>query len=355
MQLEQFQSPAEIFGDYAYFSSYSESWLAHARAYAEMAVSRFDLDGDSQVVEVASNDGYLLQYFQRAGVPVLGMEPAANVAAVATSRGIPRDGALFRRGDGARAGRGGPPADLLIGNNVLAHVPDINDFVGGLAIALKPEGSHHGIPSSAPADEEHPFDTIYHEHFSYLSFLAVERIFAAHGLELFDVEELSTHGGSLRIYARHKGASGPVAHAVAEMRARERAAGLDDVATYRGFAERVKAVKRGLLSFLIEAKFSGKPIAAYGAAAKGNTLLNYCGIRGDLSTTWSTCRRTSRAPICRAPISRSATRPCRRDPARLSADPARGTSRTEIMAQMAHIRGWGGKFVVPIPELAVLD
>ena len=354
VQLEQFQTPAEIFGDYAYFSSYSESWLAHARAYAQMAVGRFGLDAGSQVIEVASNDGYLLQYFLQAGVPVLGIEPAANVAAVAAGRGIPSLVRFFGVETARELAAEGRQADLLIGNNVLAHVPDINDFVAGLAIALKSEGTvTMEFPHLLQLVRGVQFDTIYHEHFSYLSFLTVERIFAAHGLEMFDVEELPTHGGSLRIYARHRGAAGPIAHAVGEMRARERAAGVEDVATYRGFAERVKAVKRGLLSFLIEAKFGGKKVAAYGAAAKGNTLLNYCGIRSDFVdyvVDLSPHKQGLYLPGTHIPIRHpdhvAATRPDY-----LLILP--WNLRSEIMGQMAHIRGWGGKFVVPIPSTRV--
>ncbi len=354
VQLEQFQSPAEIFGDYAYFSSYSESWLAHARRYAEMAVARFDLGGASQVIEIASNDGYLLQYFLQAGVPVLGVEPAANVAAVASGRGIQTLVRFFGVETARALAAEGRQADLLIGNNVLAHVPDINDFVAGLAIALKPAGTiTMEFPHLLQLIRNAQFDTIYHEHFSYLSFAAVERIFAAHGLELYDVTELPTHGGSLRIFARHRGAAGPVAHAVGEMRARERAAGIEEVATYRGFAERVKTVKRGLLSFLIEAKFAGKRVAAYGAAAKGNTLLNYCGIRGDfvdyvvdLSPHKQGLYLPGTHIAVRHPDHVAETRPDY-----LLILP--WNLKDEIMAQMAHVRGWGGKFVVPIPATRV--
>lgn len=354
VQLEQFQSPDEIFGDYAYFSSYSESWLAHARRYAEMAVARFALDGDSQVIEVASNDGYLLQYFLGAGVPVLGIEPAANVAAVAAGRGIPSLTRFFGVETARELAAQGRQADLLIGNNVLAHVPDINDFVAGLAIALKSDGTvTMEFPHLLQLIRNVQFDTIYHEHFSYLSFLAVDRIFQAHGLELYDVEELATHGGSLRIYARHRGAAGPIAHAVGEMRARERAAGLEDLATYRGFAERVKLVKRGLLSFLIEAKFAGKKIAAYGAAAKGNTLLNYCGIRSDFVdyvVDLNPHKQGRFLPGTHIPI-RHPDEVARTRPDYLLILP--WNLKDEIMGQMAHVRSWGGKFVVPIPATRV--
>ncbi len=354
VQLEQFQAPAEIFGDYAYFSSYSKSWLEHARRYAEMAVGRFGLGADSQVVEIASNDGYLLQYFQGAGIPVLGVEPAANVAAIASGRGIPNLVRFFGIETARELAAEGRQADLLIGNNVLAHVPDINDFVAGLAIALKPQGTITlEFPHLLQLMRQVQFDTIYHEHFSYLSFVAAERIFGAHGLELYDVEELPTHGGSIRIYARHRGAVGPIGHAIGDMRARERAAGLEDVATFRGLAERVKTVKRGLLSFLIEAKFAGKRIAAYGAAAKGNTLLNYCGIRGDFVdyvVDLSPHKQGLFLPGTHIPIHHpdhvAETRPDY-----LLILP--WNLKDEIIAQMAHVRSWGGKFVVPIPATRV--
>ena len=354
VQLEQFQTPGEIFGDYAYFSSYSASWLAHARRYAEMAVGRFDLGGDSQVIEIASNDGYLLQYFLQAGVPVLGIEPAANVAAVASGRGVPSLVRFFGVETARELAAQGRQADLLIGNNVLAHVPDINDFVAGLAIALKPGGTvTMEFPHLLQLIRNSQFDTIYHEHFSYLTFLAVERIFAAHGMELYDVEDLPTHGGSLRIYARHKGDGGEPSAAVVEMRLRERGAGVEDIVIYCGFAERVKAVKRGLLSFLIEAKFAGKRVAAYGAAAKGNTLLNYCGIRTDFVdyvVDLSPHKQGLYLPGTHIPIHHpdriAATRPDY-----LLILP--WNLKDEIMAQMGHIRGWGGKFVVPIPATRV--
>lgn len=354
VQLEQFQAPDEIFGDYAYFSSYSKSWLDHARRYAEMAVQRFGLGSGSQVVEIASNDGYLLQYFQGAGVPVLGVEPAANVAAIASGRGIESLVEFFGVETARQLAAAGRQADLLIGNNVLAHVPDINDFVAGLAIALKPEGTITlEFPHLLQLMRQVQFDTIYHEHFSYLSFVAAERIFSAHGLELYDVEELPTHGGSIRIYARHRGAAGPVAHAIGEMRARERAAGLEDVATFRGLAERVKTVKRGLLSFLVEAKFAGKRIAAYGAAAKGNTLLNYSGIRGDFIdyvVDLSPHKQGLFLPGTHIPI-RHPDHVAQTRPDYLLILP--WNLKDEIIAEMAHVRSWGGKFVVPIPATRV--
>jgi 2-polyprenyl-3-methyl-5-hydroxy-6-metoxy-1,4-benzoquinol methylase len=284
VQLEEFETPEQIFSDYAYFSSYSESWLAHAQAYTQAMTARFGLNAASFVVEIASNDGYLLQYFVAQGVPVLGIEPAANVAAVAEEKGVPTLVKFFGTRTASELAAAGRKADLILGNNVLAHVPDLNDFVRGMALLLKPGGVvTMEFPHLLKLMQENQFDTIYHEHFSYISFVVAERVFAAHGLTLFDVEEIPTHGGSLRIYARH--AANPalaVQAAVAALRAREQAAGLERADTYRSFAERVKATKRSLLKFLIGAKESGKRVAGYGAPAKGNTLLNYCGVRTDL-------------------------------------------------------------------------
>src|SRR5512145_1977037 len=274
-QLEAFTAPESIFSDYAYFSSYSDSWLQHARAYVEMAIQRFSLNATSQVVEIASNDGYLLQYFVDCGIPVLGIEPAENVAAAAQQRGIQTLVRFFGEGLAKQLVAHGTQADLVVGNNVLAHVPQLNDFVRGLKIVLKP----HGVitmefPHLLRLMAEKQFDTIYHEHFSYFSLRTVRAVFAAHGLTLFDVDELPTHGGSLRIYARHReDTSHPVTPRVADLLVREEAAGLQCVDTYLAFAEEVKATKRRCLKFFLQAKQQGKSIAGYGAPAKGNTLL----------------------------------------------------------------------------------
>jgi SAM-dependent methyltransferase len=359
VQLLEFQSPEKIFGDYAYFSSYSDSWLAHARSYAGQMTQRFGLGPDSQVVEIASNDGYLLQYFRERRIPVLGVEPAGNVAAAAEAKGIPTLVKFFGTQTAAGLAADGRHADLLIGNNVLAHVPDLNDFVAGLALLLKPSGViTMEFPHLLRLMEEVQFDTIYHEHFSYFSLTTAQRVFARHGLTIFDVDELPTHGGSLRIYACHsgnqRGDPRAVAGSVAKLRLREDSAGLGRIETYAGFAEGVRETKRALLEFLIGAKRQGKRLAGYGAAAKGNTLLNYCGIRGDFLDyvvdrnphKQNRFMPGSHIPIL-PPEKIEETRP---DyllilPWNLQA---------EIVGQMAHIRRWGGRFVVPVPRVEVL-
>src|SRR4051812_408500 len=283
VQLQEYVSGEEIFSDYAYFSSYSDSWLDHARRYTEQMISQLHLDHASQVVEVASNDGYLLQYFLERGIPSLGIEPAANVANVAVEKGIPTRVQFFGRETAEQLRRDGLSADLLLGNNVLAQVPDLNDFVAGLRIALKPGGVITiEFPHLMQLVANNQYDTIYHEHFSYFSFVSAERIFAAHDLVLYDVEELHTHGGSLRIYARHAAdTTKPMTPRARELRAREIAAGLLSLDYYDSFARQVETTKHELLDFLISAKRSGKRIVGYGAPGKGNTLLNYCGIRTD--------------------------------------------------------------------------
>jgi hypothetical protein len=283
VQLQEYVAPEHIFSDYAYFSSYSDSWLAHAKGYAGQMIERFGIDGKSLVVELASNDGYLLQYFVEKQIRVLGIEPAANVAGAATRKGIPTLIEFFGKKTARELLASGVRADLLLGNNVLAQVPDLNDFIGGMKMLLGPAGViTMEFPHLQRLMEENQFDTIYHEHFSYFSFLTVEKIFAAHGLTLFDVEELATHGGSLRIYGRHaEDPSKPVSLRVTELRHREESAGYTLLETYSRFAEQVKETKRKLLEFLIHAKRDGKRIAGYGAPGKGNTLLNYCAIRTD--------------------------------------------------------------------------
>lgn len=356
VQLEAFTSPQSIFGDYAYFSSYSESWLDHAKRYVEKVSERFALGPRHHVVEIASNDGYLLQYFVQRGVPVLGIEPAANVAAVAKKKGIPSVVKFLGVKTARELAKKKKRADLLIGNNVLAHVPNINDFVGGLKILLKPKGIiTMEFPHLMRLMAENQFDTIYHEHFSYLSLLAVERIFAQHGLTLFDVEELPTHGGSLRIYARHSNdASKPVGSRVVELRQREEHAGFGTLQHYLSFASQVEKTKRKLLTFLIEAKEKGKSVVGYGAPAKGNTLLNYCGVRTDFldfTVDRSPYKQGQLLPGVRIPI--------------FHPDKIKETKpdyvlilpwniRDEVMQQMSFVREWGGMFVVPIPEVKVL-
>jgi SAM-dependent methyltransferase len=355
VQLEAFETPEAIFSDYAYFSSYSESWLAHASRFAQAAAARLSLGAGSLVMEVASNDGYLLQYFRERGVPVLGIEPAANVAEHAVRKGVPTVVRFFGAGLARELAAEGRRADLLVANNVLAHVPDLNDFVAGLALALKPEGALSiEFPHLLNLIALSQFDTIYHEHFSYFSFAAAERVLAAHDLRAFDVETLPTHGGSLRLWACRRRAGRTQSAAVARLRAVEAAAGLGRLETYRGFEAQARAVKRRLLAFLVEAREAGKRVAGYGAAAKGNTLLNYCGVRGDLLdyvVDRSPHKQGHFLPGTRIPVLApehvSETRPDY-----LLILP--WNLRDEIVAQMAHIRAWGGRFVVPVPRLEVL-
>jgi hypothetical protein len=356
VQLQEFVTPSEIFTEYAYFSSYSTSWVEHARRYTEMMIARFGLGPASKVMEIASNDGYLLQHFVARGVPVLGIEPAANVAKVAIDKGVPSTVRFFGRKTAAEiAAEHGRP-DALLGNNVLAHVPDINDFVGGMKALLAP----HGVitmefPHLQRLMAENQFDTIYHEHFSYLSFLTAERIFAHHGITLFDVEELPTHGGSLRIYGRHdENATLAVTGRVRELRQREIDDGFLTLERYRGFDERVKATKRKLLTFLIDAKQRGKKVVGYGAPGKGNTLLNYCGIRTDFldfTVDANPYKQGKFTPGTRIPIlAPENIREARPDYVLILP----WNLKDEISAQAAYVRDWGGKFVVPIPEVRVV-
>lgn len=355
VQLEELVAPENIFSDYLYFASYSDSWLAHAKAYTEQMVERFPITTKSLVVEIASNDGYLLQYFVDKKVPVLGIEPAANVAEVAAQKGIPTLVKFFCKDTAVELAAAGRQADLLLGNNVLAHVPDLNNFIAGMKILLKPRGViTMEFPHLIRLMAENQFDTIYHEHFSYFSFFTVEKIFAAHGLTLFDVQELSTHGGSLRIFARHaEDSSKPVGPRVTELLVREEAAGYARMETYRDFAERVKETKRKLLEFLIWAKRNGKRVAGYGAPAKGNTLLNYCAIRTDFleyTVDRSPHKQGKFLPGTRIPIF-APDRIRQSRPDYLLILP--WNLKDEIIEQNAYIREWGGQFVVPIAEVKV--
>lgn len=355
VQLEQFSSPHDIFSDYAYFSSFSDSWLAHAKAYVDMIADRFRLGRDSKVVEIASNDGYLLQNFVARGVPVLGVEPAANVAEAAIKKGINTKVAFFGEKTAVDLRGDEGSADLIIGNNVLAHVPDLNDFVKGLKVLMKPAGLvTMEFPHLLRLMEQNQFDTIYHEHFSYFSFLAVERVFARHGMKLFDVEELPTHGGSLRIYAAHQDdASKPIGTRAKELKSLEEAAGFGRLGHYLSFGPQVEATKRKLLSFLISAKQDGKRVVGYGAPAKGNTLLNYCGVRTDFldyTVDRSPHKQGHFLPGVHIPIySPEYFKQTKPDYVLILP----WNLREEIMQQMAFIRDWGGKFVVPIPEVKV--
>lgn len=355
VQLEEFESPENIFSDYAYFSSYSDSWLAHCRQYVDAMRSRFGLGPQHQIVEIASNDGYLLQYFAAAGIPVLGIEPAANVAAVAIDKGIPTNVEFFGMDCARRLADNGLQADLLLGNNVLAHVPDINDFVAGLTIALKPDGIiTMEFPHLLRLMQQNQFDTIYHEHFSYLSLLTVERIFGKHGLQVFDVDEITTHGGSLRIYARHAGRHDVGAN-VDKVRRSEKEAGLYDIETYANFGTRVEQTRRELRNFLEDAKKGGARVLAYGAPAKGNTLLNYCGIGTDLLEF-----TVDRNPAKQGRFLPGSHIPVLAPDALVEAAPdyvliLPWNLKEEIVARLEVLNRSGSKFVVPIPSLEVLE
>ena len=356
VQLKEYVSPEEIFREYAYFSSYSTSWVAHANAYCAMISRRLGLGADSLVVELASNDGYLLQHFLPLGVPVLGIEPAANVARAAIAKNIPTRVDFFGVALAGELVAAGRQADLIIGNNVLAQVPDLNDFVAGMARLLKPEGViTQEFPHLVRLMAGNQFDTIYHEHFSYFSLLTIERMAARHGLKLIDVEELPTHGGSLRVYLAHAGSARPVEPNVAALLAREREFGLASMATYASFAEQARRTKRRLLSFLIAAKDEGKIVCAYGAPGKGNTLLNYCGIGTDFLDF-----AVDRNPYKHGRFTPGMHVPIRPVEAIAAARPdyvliLPWNLTQEIVGQMRHIGDWGGKFIVPIPEVTVID
>src|SRR6266849_3625004 len=357
VQLEEFVSPDHIFSEYAYFSSYSDSWLDHCRRYTEQMLDRFRLNRESLVVELASNDGYLLQYFVKKGIPVLGIEPAANVAKVAEQKGVATIVRFFGKQLAAELVSDERRADLLVGNNVLAQVPDLCDFVAGMKILLKPQGVLTlEFPHLLRLMEENQFDTIYHEHFSYFSFLTAREIFSAYGLVLFDVEELSTHGGSLRVFGRHaEDTSKHVSPRVVELMAREEAAGLNQLECYRSFSEKVKRTKRQLLRCLIRVKEERKSIVGYGAPGKGNTLLNYCGAGKDLIDY----------TVDRNPYKQGRFTPGTHIPI-YHPDKIRETRpdyllilpwnlKSEIMQQMSFVREWGGKFIIPIPEATICD
>jgi SAM-dependent methyltransferase len=356
VQVPEFESAAHIFSEYAYFSSYSESWLEHARRFAEDAARRFALGPRSLVVEVASNDGYLLQYFQRAGVPVLGIEPAGNVAAAAQAKGIETRVRFMSRALGEELAREGKQADLLVGNNVFAHVPDLHDFAAGLARTLKPAGTLSlEFPHLLRLIEESQFDTIYHEHFSYFSLATAGKVLARHGLEVFDVEELPTHGGSLRVYACHAPLAAARATAnPARVLEAEKRGGLDRLETYQAFARQVEATRASLLEFLGKAKREGKQVVGYGAPAKGNTLLNYCGVGSDLiayTVDRSPHKQGLYLPGTHIPI-HAPERIAQTRPDYVLILP--WNLRDEIVSQMAHVRSWGGKFVVPVPRVEVV-
>jgi SAM-dependent methyltransferase len=356
VQLHEFAPAEHIFSDYLYFSSYSQLWLDHCRDYAAAMTKRYKLDAGSLVVEVASNDGYLLQYFKERGIGVLGVEPAANVARVAQDKDIATEIAFFGVETARRLRDAGKSADLMTANNVLAHVPDLHDFVGGFKLLLKPSGTAtFEFPHLLKLIEEKQFDTIYHEHFSYFSFIVVDKVFGGHDLRIYDVESLATHGGSLRIFVCHADAPFTRTGRVDDMITAERAAGLDRIGGYDKFDKSVVDIKCALLSFLIEARDAGKSVVGYGAPAKGNTLLNYCGVGPELlpyTVDLSPHKQGRYLPGVQIPIYAPdhifATKP---DFVLILP----WNIKEEIMERMAAIRQWGGRFVVPIPKLGVLS
>jgi hypothetical protein len=355
VQLAAYVSPEEIFTEYAYFSSYADTWLKHCKTYTEQTIDRFQLTERSQVIELASNDGYLLQYFVERNIPALGVEPATNIAKVALAKGIPTINEFFGRECAHKLVRQGKQADLIAANNVLAHVPDLNDFVAGIEILLKPQGVATGeFQHLMRLMESNQFDTIYHEHFCYHTFTTIGKIFAAHGLKLFDVEELSTHGGSLRIYAAHQDDdSHPISERSIDLQHRERAAGFASIDRYTNFEQQVRETKRKLLDFLIAVKRAGKTVVGYGAPGKGNTLLNYCGIRTDFidyTVDRNPYKHGKFLPGTHIPIyPPSKIEDTKPDYVLILP----WNFKEEIMAQMSGIREWGGRFVVPIPEVTV--
>jgi SAM-dependent methyltransferase len=349
VQVSDVATPETIFGDYAYFSSYSDSMLVHARQYVGSMQERLGLDSRSHVIEIASNDGYLLQFFVEKGVDVLGIEPAENVAAVARQKGVPTLSRFFGAATARELSR---PADLLVANNVLAHVPDLNDFVAGLRIALAPAGTLTiEFPHLLQLIEHHQFDTIYHEHFSYFSFRTACDVLAAHELRVVDVEELPTHGGSLRVYARQEGTPSAAVEALLE---REHAAGLTSMDTYRAFGNRVRETRDALRAFIAQAKHDGRRVAGYGAPAKASTLLNYCGIGVDAidyTVDRSPHKQGRLVPGTRVPIHHpEMLRQTRPDYVLVLP----WNLRDEILTQLAYIREWGGRFVLPIPLVEVI-
>ena len=357
VQIDEFAKHDDIFNaDYAYFSSFSTSWLAHAKAYTEMMIDRFGFDKDSQVIEIASNDGYLLQYFKEKNIPVLGIEPTANTAAAAKEKGIESVVDFFGVTLATRLANENKKADLLLGNNVLAHVPDINDFVKGLKILLKNIGViTFEFPHLLQLIDKNQFDTIYHEHFSYLSLIAVQQIFTAQGLEIFDVEELTTHGGSLRVFAKHiENDSVPISERVKNMLGKEDLFGLKNLKVYTGFQQKAEKVKNDFIGFLLKAHNENKKVAAYGAAAKGNTLLNFAGIKKDLLqfvTDASPHKQNKFLPGVHTPVFSEVMIQTEK-PDFVVILP--WNLREEICAQLAYIKEWDGKFVVAVPELKVI-
>jgi len=357
VQIDEYKKSSDIFNSgYVYFSSFSRTWLAHAKQYADMVIEKYGYDQNSLIIEIASNDGYLLQYFRERGVPTLGIEPAEGTAVEARKKGIETIVDFFGKRLAQSLANQGKKADLLIGNNVLAHVPDLHDFVRGLRMALKDSGViTMEFPHLMRLVDQNQFDTIYHEHYSYLSFMTVRSIFNHHGLELFDVEELSTHGGSLRIFAKHAAdITRTISEKVNILLEKEMSRGLNVIAYYRDFQEKADQIKYDLLQFLIEQKENGRKVAAYGAAAKGNTLLNYCGVRKDLIdfvVDASPYKQGKYLPGSHIPVvNEEAIKKHKPDYVLILP----WNIKEEIMAQLDYIRAWEGKFVVPIPYVGVI-
>jgi SAM-dependent methyltransferase len=356
VQLIQYNTPAEIFSEYTYFSSYSQSWLAHAKDYSAKVTGRFELGKGSFIVELASNDGYLLKNFVAAGIPCLGVEPAENVAEAASAIGVPTLVEFFSENLARRLVADGKQADLLVANNVLAHVPDLNDFVAGIKTLLKNRGiATFEFPHLLNLIRNVQFDTIYHEHFNYFSLLSLQRVFARHELRIFDLEKLATHGGSLRVFACHDTDPRGVMPVVPEVIDEEREFGLADLATYRAFGAQARRVKLNLIRFFVDAVSAGARIACYGAAAKGNTLLNYCGIGKDhisFAVDRNPHKQGRLLPGTRIPVF---------DPDHVAVERPEyllilaWNLKEEVMTQMKHIRDWGGRFVIPIPDVEIIS
>ena len=357
VQLSEFEKPENIFGDYAYFSSYSSTWIQHAEDYVSMMMEKFNFDKKSLVVEIASNDGYLLQFFKKKNIPILGIEPAVNVAKVAKEKGIPTITKFFSVNTANELKEEGKLADLIVGNNVLAHVPDLNDFVKGLKILLKPTGIITlEFPHILQLIQKNQFDTIYHEHFSYFSLVTVRKIFSFHGLEIFDVEEIPTHGGSLRIYVKHTEYEKILINEKVDiLLEKERQYGLENISTYTNFIKNVEEVKKGLQEFFNSAKNAEKKIVCYGAAAKGNTLLNYCEIGNnfiDYAVDQNPHKQGLFLPGTHIPI-KNPSEIQKTKPDYIVIIP--WNLKDEIMEQMKYIRNWGGKFMIPIPEVKIIS
>lgn len=357
VQVQEYESPEHIFSDYAYFSSYSDTWLSHSKNYVQNMMDKFHYTSETQVIEIASNDGYLLQYFKEKGISVLGIEPAENVAKVAVSKGIETSVNFFGTSVAEELKKEGKAADLLLGNNVLAHVPDLNDFVAGMGILLKPQGTiTMEFPHLLQLIEHNQFDTIYHEHYSYFSLTTVVQLFKQHYLTVYDVEQLSTHGGSIRIYATHSGNPDLlIQSSVHELLANEVKLGMTNIEMYRGFQVNIVQLKRRITKFLIELKDEGKIIAGYGAPAKGNTLINYCGIDCDIidfTVDRSKYKQGTYLPGSRIPVYA---------PEKLKlAQPdyvfiLPWNLKDEIMEQTSFIREWGGKWILPIPDIHIVE